>query len=253
MEFSWRLQRLDRLRGEKEVDCVDFPDAVEVGRRIAVKGQQGLRMVVANGFERCEFAKESRFLAGGEGDLVVMGNGVLKRDEVDLVGAERADEDLVVAALQFQIDDILKNSPLVARLVGEKQPAKARVGEVVLGVGAQNVPALDVVAAHAVKEVGLAERFGVGVQRGVGNGQAFVLEDSDDFVDRVEVADVVGEEFDQTAKRGDIPVAVACDDVLVDDGVENAREIVVLRLGIRIQQGGEGEAAKGHVVPHDVV
>ena len=124
-----RLQRLDRLRVEEEVDGVDFFDAVEVGRRIAVKGQQGLRMVVANGLERCEFTKESRFLTGGEGDLVVMGNGVLKRDEVDLVGAERANEDLPVAALQFQIDGVLKNAPLVARLVGEKQPAKSHSGE----------------------------------------------------------------------------------------------------------------------------
>ena len=99
------------------------------------------------------------------------------------------------------------------------------------GAGTYDGPALDVVAAHAVKEVGFAERFGVGVQCGVGDGQAFVLEDTDDFVDRVEVADVVGEEFDQTAKRGDISVAVACDDVLVDDCIENAREVVGLRLG----------------------
>lgn len=142
-------------------------------------------MVVADSLERSEFADEGRFLAGGEGDLIVMGDGVRKRDEVDFVGPKGANEDLAVAALQFQIDNVLENAPLVARLVGEKKTAKPRVGEVVFGVGAQNVASLDVVAAHAVKEVSFAERFGVGVQCGVGNGQAFVSEDADDFVDRV--------------------------------------------------------------------
>lgn len=135
MVFSWRKPGRDApVAGaailslqspwiEEEVDHVDFLDAVEVGGRIAVQGEKNFGVIVANGLERCEFTDESRLFAGGERDLIVVGNGVFERDEVDFVDTEGADEDLTIAALQLKVDDVLENTSQIAWFVRQKQTA----------------------------------------------------------------------------------------------------------------------------------
>ena len=50
------LQRFERMGGEKKIDNIHSIDAIMVERRIVVEREQELRMVVADGFERREFA-----------------------------------------------------------------------------------------------------------------------------------------------------------------------------------------------------
>ena len=52
----YRLQRFERVGGEKKIDNIHSIDAIMVERRIVVEREQELRMVVADGFERREFA-----------------------------------------------------------------------------------------------------------------------------------------------------------------------------------------------------
>ena len=69
----YRLQRFERVRGEKEIDNIHSMDAIMVERRIVVEREQELRMVVADGFERREFAGERGFVADSVRHLEVAG------------------------------------------------------------------------------------------------------------------------------------------------------------------------------------
>ena len=67
------LQRFERMGGEKKIDNIHSIDAIMVERRIVVEREQELRMVVADGFERREFAGERGFVADSVRHLEVAG------------------------------------------------------------------------------------------------------------------------------------------------------------------------------------
>ena len=67
------LQRFQRMEGEKKIDNIHSIDAIMVERRIVVEREQELRMVVADGFERREFAGERGFVADSIRHLEVAG------------------------------------------------------------------------------------------------------------------------------------------------------------------------------------
>ena len=67
------LQRFQRMGGEKKIDNIHSIDAIMVERRIVVEREQELRMVVADGFERREFAGERGFVADSVRHLEVAG------------------------------------------------------------------------------------------------------------------------------------------------------------------------------------
>ena len=69
----YRLQRFERVGGEKKIDNIHSIDAIMVERRIVVEREQELRMVVADGFERREFAGERGFVADSVRHLEVAG------------------------------------------------------------------------------------------------------------------------------------------------------------------------------------
>ena len=62
-----------RMRIEEEIDNIHSMDAIMVERRIVVEREQELRMVVADGFERREFAGERGFVADSVRHLEVAG------------------------------------------------------------------------------------------------------------------------------------------------------------------------------------
>ena len=69
----YRLQRFERVGGEKKIDNIHSIDAIMVERRIVVEREQELRMVVVDGFERREFAGERGFVADSVRHLEVAG------------------------------------------------------------------------------------------------------------------------------------------------------------------------------------
>ena len=242
---------IKRMRVEKEIDEVDTLDSVVVERRIVVEREQEFRMVVPDGAERGELASEGRFLADGVCHLKVAGNSILNRNEINFAVCKDADVCLAEAPAQFEERYVFKEMPEVFALGSKNGSAKTGVRDIVFRRGLEILPSLDVVAIHTVKEKRLAERVDVGVKRGVGNGESFAFEHSDDLVDRKQIPDVVEEKLDDSPERCGVAVAVPHHDVFVEDRVEDAGKIVVLRPRSVLKLRSEGKSAEAQeVVEH---
>ena len=244
----YRLQRFQRTGVEKKIDNIHPIDAIMVERRIVVEREQELRMVVADGFERREFAGERGFVADSVRHLEVAGASAFKCHEIDFSVVEHTYVDFAEPAVQLKVNDVFKQMSEVFAFRSEKGTAKPRVGDIVLRRGLEVLPPLDVIAVHPGEEEGLAERVDVGVQSGVGHGEAFALEHSDDLVHRKHVADVVEEETDDALEGGGVPVAVPGHYVFVENRVENAGEVVELGARAVGELGGERKATEAQKV-----
>lgn len=242
------LQRFKRVRVEEKIDNIDPIDAVMVERRVVVESEQKLWVVVADGFERREFAGERGFVADSVRHLEVAGASAFKCHEIDFSVGEHTYVDFAEPAVQLKVNDVFKQMSEVFAFRSEKGTAKPRVGDIVLRRGLEVLPSLDVIAIHPVEKEGLAERVDVGVQRGVGHGEAFALEHSDDLVHRKHVADVVEEETDDALEGGGVAVAVPGHYVFVENSVEDAGEVVELGTRTVGQLGGERKAAEAQKV-----
>ena len=233
---------------KQKVDCVDLLDAVEVGGRIAVEGEQELRMVVPDELERLEFAGEGRLVTYCERDLIIRGRGVFKSDEIDFVRAERSDKHFAVAAFQFEKDDVFKDATEVSAPVAQQNAAEPRVGNVVLGVRLQEIPSANVVAICAEQQERITEQIEVAVDRLVVDGESIFQKCSGNAVDGKQVADVVKDELRQSLEEVYVANAIPCCDVFVEDGIENAGKIVVLQRRVLGQQHRGRESSESHVV-----
>lgn len=237
-------QRFQRLGVEEEFDNIHPLYAVMVERRVVVEREQELGVVVANGPERGEFARERGFVAGRVRHLKVEGESVFERHEIDFSVVENPDIDFAEPTAQFKVNDIFKQMAEVFAFRSEKGAAKPRVGDVVLRRCLEILTPLDVVTVHPVEEECLAECVDVGVQRRVGHGEALAFEHSDDLVHRKQIADVVEEETDDALERGGVAVAVPGHNVLVENRIEDAGEVVELSARAVGKLGGEREAAE---------
>ena len=201
------------LLTEEKIDDVYSLDTVVVKRWVVVEREQKFRVIVPDGAERGEFACEGRFVSDGICNLEVAWNTILDCDEVNFSTVEYAHIDFPEAAMKFKVHDILKKMPEVFALGSNKSAAKASVGDIVFGGGFEVLPSSYVVAIHAVEKECLAEGVNVGVERGVRDGEPFVLEHPRDLVHRKQIADVVKEELDDPLERSGVAVAIAGHDV----------------------------------------
>ena len=137
---------------ETEIDNIQALDAVMVERRIVVEREQELRMVVADGFERSEFACECSLIANGVRHLEVAWDSVLKCHEIDLSVVEDADVDFAEAATEFKIHDIFEKMPKIFSFRSEKRTAETRVGNVVFCRRFEILPSLYIVSGQPCRE-----------------------------------------------------------------------------------------------------
>ena len=236
---------------ENEIDNIQARDAIMVKRRIIVEREQELRMVVADGFERGEFACECGLVANGVRHLKVAWDSVLKCHEIDLSVVKDADVDFAEAAAELKIHDILEKMPEIFAFRSEKRAAEPHVGNVVLCRRLEILPSLYVVAVNPIEKKSLAERVDVGVQRCMRYGEAFAFEHSDNFVHREQIADVVEEKSNDALKSRGVAVAISRQDVFVENRVEDAREVVVLGARTVYKLRGERETTEAQkVVEH---
>ena len=246
---KWNLSDvLGTIGVEQKINGIDLLYAVEVCGRIAVEGEQELRMIVPDELERLEFALEGSFVTYSECDLIVCGRGVFKSDEIDLICAERSDKHFAVAAFQFEKNDVFKHATEVSALVAQQNAAESGVGNVVLGVRLQKVTSANVVAICAEQQERITEQMEVAVDRLVVDGESIFQKGSGNAVDGEQVADIVKDELRQSLEEVYVTNAIACRDVLVEDRIENAGKIVILQRSILGQQHRGRESSESHVV-----
>ena len=242
---------MSRLSVQQEVGDAYALDSVLVGGREWVECEQVLRVAVADGEERREFAVESGFFERGERDLEVGRGAVFHRDEIDFLVAEDADVDLGIATPEFEVNDVLENASAVGVSGAEERPPQSHVGEIVFGVDFEVLPSAYIVTIDAGEQEGFAQSLKVGVEGGVRNFDSVRLERADDFVDGEQIADVVEQKTCEPFQDGGVAEAVAGEHVFVEDGFKDSPEIIALGMGIVGEQRGKGESAVLHVVGED--
>ena len=97
-------------------------------------------MVVADGFERREFAGERGFVADSVRHLEVAGASAFKCHEIDFSFVEHTYVDFAEPAVQLKVNDVFKQMSEVFAFRSEKGTAKPRVGDIVLRRGLEVFP-----------------------------------------------------------------------------------------------------------------
>ena len=235
----------------EEGEGVEFADAVVVGVGVGVEDEEGLGAMVMDGAEGGEFALEGGGVADGGGDLPVAGGAFLEGDEIDFAALQPADVDFAVAAAEFEENDVFEEVSGIAAAGAEQGGTEAGIDGIVFAEGLEIGLAADVVAVGLAEEVGLAEGTEIFVDGRRGRAHAVGPEGVDNAVDGKGRADVVEGEAHEALEESRILEAAALEDVAVEDGVEDALEVLVDGGGVAAEGEGQREAAFAGIAAPD--
>lgn len=219
-----------------------------IKRRVVVKSDECFRILVADCFERGEFALESRFISDRKRDLKVSWCGVFKSDEIYFFPIDRTNMHIAVSAFKLEKNNILKNVPHIAASLACYNGAKSLIGDVVFAEGLEVVAAFDIISCCVMHEKGFAKRIDIGVYRFSSNGDSFRLECSGDTVYGKWIADIVKDESDNAFKKCAIPEAKSGKCILVDNRVKYSRKVVNARGFVRAKRRYERKTSKSHIL-----
>ena len=199
--------------------------------------------MIGEGAERFQFSLQHGGVKGGKRDLIVGEAGLGLTDEVDFPTGELTDEDFISSAEKLKVDDIFQNVPCVAAGVIHQQAAEGGVDEVVLGIRLQDifpahVEAVSLVEEKAVRQAGEVALYGFVVRFPSHAGQCVC-----DFARGNQTANVGGHVFHDALEDGGIRGAQACQRVLDEDGIVNARQVLADVLLFATEREREGKGA----------
>ena len=236
------------LVSQKIVQRVDAADAVAVGRKVFVEREEGLGMVVANREQGRVFALARRGVAHSFGDLPVVDAVAAARHEVHFPAVLPPDEDVRKATEEFEKDHVFEDAPGVAVPVAGKPVPESDVRRVVLASSRQDFLSADVVAFGLAEEKGVAEGVDIALYR-----VAVRLEPSGrkavrDVSEARRIPDVVEKEPGDAVDQAGVGELLAAEDVLDENRVVDAVQIVSDEPGVAIKGKNVGEGAEAEIL-----
>ena len=238
-----------QLSGQQQkVDYIHLPDAVVVERWIWVECKKRLGVVVANGFERREFALERHFIADRKSNLKVAGFSVVKSNKINFLLPHYSDINVSITTAQFKIDDIFQKMPKVVAPIAKHYPSKAWVCNVIFGVGLEISTTFYVISIGFEDEKCLAKCIKESVECRVGYRYAVRFESADNFIDRERTSDIVMDKTRQTLEHRRISNAFSGNDVLVKNRVQYSRKIVSHRARSAWEKRCERKSAEAQII-----
>ena len=129
VEFSLRSRR---NTPHQPFQRIHSPNAVVIERRIIIKRQKNLRMIVRDCLKRPQFPIERRFIAYSGRNLEIANCIVVARHKINLKVFVLAYTDIEASTQQFKVDDIFKKVPDIRSCTAQNNAAQRQINSLVL-------------------------------------------------------------------------------------------------------------------------